>query len=73
MPPLEIFGLFTAVLMLALYALESRGRIFILLFGFSCLLGAVYLFLQGAWPYGLVELAWTAVASWRWWNARPPG
>lgn len=73
MPPLEIFGLVTAVLMLTFYGLESRGRVFILLFALSCTLGAVYLFLQGAWPYGLVELAWTAVAGWRWWKVRNPG
>jgi hypothetical protein len=26
----------------------------------------VYGFLQGAWPFGLIEVIWAAVAVWRW-------
>jgi len=29
-------------------------------------LGAVYGFLQGAWPFGIVETVWALVAARRW-------
>ncbi len=29
---------------------------------------AAYGFLQGAWPFGVVELVWSAVALRRWWS-----
>ena len=32
--------------------------------------GSAYGFLQGAWPFGLVELAWTAVAFNKWLKLR---
>src|ERR1700692_1006203 len=31
---------------------------------------AAYGFLQGAWPFGLVEAIWSAVALRRWWAAK---
>ena len=33
----------------------------------SCALGSAYGFLQGAWPFGLVEAIWACVALRRWW------
>jgi hypothetical protein len=56
--------------MLICYALESRSAWFILGFAFSCVLGSAYGFLQGAWPFGLVEGVWTIVAARRWWLVR---
>ena len=37
-------------------------------FGFAvaCALGSIYGFLQGAWPFGLVEAVWALVALRRW-------
>ena len=32
----------------------------------ACALGSVYGFLQGAWPFGLVEAVWAVVALRRW-------
>jgi hypothetical protein len=32
----------------------------------ACVLGSVYGFLQGAWPFGIVEAVWAAVALQRW-------
>jgi hypothetical protein len=52
--------------MLVCYALESRSHWFVLLFAVSCALGSVYGFLQGAWPFGLIEAIWSAVAVRRW-------
>jgi hypothetical protein len=56
--------------MLVTYALENRSTWFILAFGFACVLGSLYGFLQGAWPFGLVEGVWSVVAVRRWWLAR---
>jgi hypothetical protein len=55
--------------MLVTYALESRSRWFILAFAGACVLGSIYGFLQGAWPFGLVEGVWSVVAARRWWLA----
>jgi hypothetical protein len=52
--------------MLVCYALEQRSTWFILAFAGSCALGSLYEFLQGAWPFGLVEAIWAMVALRRW-------
>jgi hypothetical protein len=70
MTPLTIFGLFSVTAMLVCYALEKRSPWFILAFAVSCLSGSAYGFLQGAWPFGAVELVWAGVALRRWWSAR---
>jgi hypothetical protein len=70
MDKLTLFGLFAVSAMLATYALEKRSTWFILAFAGSCLLGSAYGFLQGAWPFGLVEGIWALVAARRWWKAR---
>jgi hypothetical protein len=63
---LTIFGLFAVTAMLVTYALEARSRWFILAFAAACVMGSIYGFLQGAWPFGLVEAVWSAVAVRRW-------
>ncbi len=70
MSPLTLFGLFAVSAMLICYALEARSAWFTLAFAFSCVMGSAYGFLQGAWPFGLVEAVWTIVAARRWWLAR---
>jgi hypothetical protein len=69
MDNLTLFGLFAVTAMLVTYALERRSPGFILAFAGSCVLGSVYGFLQGAWPFGLVEAVWSLVAARRWWLA----
>ena len=59
------FGVLALTFMLAMYALERRGRIFILAFAFGCLLSSLYGFLAGAWPFGVVEAVWCVVAAQR--------
>lgn len=66
MDRLSLFGLAAVALMLICYALENRSRWFILAFSGSCLLASAYGFLQGAWPFGLVEAIWSLVALRRW-------
>ena len=63
---LSLFGLFAVTAMLVCYAFESRSRWFILGFAASCALGSAYGFLQGAWPFGVVEAVWALVALQRW-------
>jgi len=66
---LTLFGLFAVTMMLVCYALEDRSPWFILAFAGSCALGSIYGFLQGAWPFGLVEAVWSLVATRRWWRS----
>ena len=68
MDTLTAFGLFAVIAMLVTYALEERHRRFILAFAGSCALASIYGFLQGAWPFGLVEAIWALVAVRRWWR-----
>jgi hypothetical protein len=58
-----VYGVCALSFMMTMYALESRGRRFILLFALGCLLSSAYGFLSGAWPFGVVELIWSGVAS----------
>lgn len=66
MDSLTIFGLFAVTAMLVFYALEDRDPRFTLGFAGACALGSAYGFLQGAWPFGVVEAIWAAVAVRRW-------
>jgi hypothetical protein len=62
MDSLTLFGLVAVTAMLPFYALEDRSPWFILAFAGACALASVYGFLQGAWPFGVVEGIWSAVA-----------
>ncbi len=66
MEPLSAFGLFAVTAMLLCYALEDRSPWYILGFAGACALGSIYGFLQGAWPFGVVEAIWMLVALRRW-------
>ena len=66
MDRLTLFGLFAVTAMLVCYALEDRSHWLVLGFAFACALGSIYGFLQGAWPFGLVEAIWAGVALRRW-------
>ena len=63
---LNAFGLVAVAATLVFYALEERSPAFVLAFAGGCLASSLYGFLQGAWPFGLVEIAWTIVAVRRW-------
>jgi len=67
---LTLFGLFAVGAMLICYALEDRSHWFITAFALACLLASLYGFLQGAWPFGLIELIWSLVAMRRWMSVR---
>ena len=72
MDGLTAFSLLAVSLMLVTYALEARSAWFTLAFAGACTLGSSYGFLQGAWPFGLVEAVWTLVAFAKW-RARVSG
>jgi hypothetical protein len=67
-PVLTAFGAAAVTFMMLMYALERRGRVFVLAFGFGCLASSAYGFLAGTWPFGVVELIWAAVAFHRYGN-----
>jgi hypothetical protein len=73
MNSLTLFGLAAVTTMLVTYALEKRSHWFVLAFSGSCVLASIYGFLQGAWPFGLVEAVWSGVALRRWWLERRAG
>lgn len=66
MDPLSLFGLAAVTAMLIFYALEDRSPWYILAFAGACALGSAYGFLQGAWPFGVIEAIWAGVAVYRW-------
>jgi hypothetical protein len=72
MDALTTFGLVAVTLMLVTYALEARSHWYVLAFAAACGLGSAYGFLQGAWPFGVVEAIWATVALRRWLRARIP-
>ena len=67
-----LYGVIALTFMMTMYALESRGRGFILAFALGCALSSSYGFLSGAWPFGAVEAVWTLIALRRYWTTRPP-
>ena len=66
MDALTLFGLATLTAMLIFYALEDRSHWYILAFAGACTMASIYGFLQGTWPFGVVEAIWTVVAVHRW-------
>jgi hypothetical protein len=70
MNPLNLFGLLAVTAMLVFYALEKHSLWFVFAFAIACAMGSVYGFLQGAWPFGVVEAVWAVVALRRWRLAR---
>jgi hypothetical protein len=68
---LTAFGAAAVTFMMLMYALERRGRGFILAFGCGCLLSSAYGFLAGTWPFGVVEVIWAAIAFDRYRTTQP--
>lgn len=62
MTAVTVYGVCAVSFMMAMYALEHRGRRFVLAFVLGCLLSSAYGFLSGAWPFGVVEFVWSGIA-----------
>ena len=73
MAGLTIFGLISVSAMVLFYALEARARWYTLAFAGACVCGSIYGFLQGAWPFGAVEIVWAGIAARRWWKKGKSG
>jgi hypothetical protein len=67
---LTAFGLIAVGFTALCYALEGRAPIWTLGFAAGSAFSSVYGFLQGAWPFGVVEIVWTVVALRKWWLLR---
>ena len=63
---LTLYGLVSVGLMLVFYSAEDRSSWFVLGFAGACLMASSYGFLQGAWPFGVVEAIWSIIALRRW-------
>ena len=59
---LTVFGACVVTFMMVMYALEARGRGFVLAFAVRCALSSTYGFLASTWPFGVVEAIWSLVA-----------
>jgi hypothetical protein len=59
---LTIYGVAALTFMMLMYALEGRGRGFVVAFALGCALSSSYGFLSGSWPFGAVEAVWTVLA-----------
>ena len=70
MDALTALGLFAVSAMLVCYAFDARSAWWTLGFALACVLGSAYGFMQGAWPFGLIEGIWALVAGRRWWLRR---
>lgn len=68
---LELYGFAAVTAMMLFYALEAKGRVYILAFSAACLAAAVYASLIAAWPFAVVETIWAAVAVRRWQRTVP--
>ena len=73
MSPVTVYGVCAVTFMMVMYALERRGRGFILAFAAGCLLSSAYGFLSGAWPFGVVEAVWAVIAVRRYLTTPAPG
>jgi hypothetical protein len=69
---ITLYGVCALTFMMLMYALERRGRGFVLAFALGCVLSSIYGFLSGAWPFGIVEAVWSFIALRRYvTNERP--
>lgn len=59
---LTAYGVVALTFMMTMYALERRGRLFVLAFALGCGLSSAYGFLSGTWPFGVVEAVWAIIA-----------
>jgi len=67
---LTAFGALSVACMMLCYALEDRAPGYTLGFAAACVAASAYGWLAGAWPFGVVEAIWAAVALRKWWLRR---
>jgi hypothetical protein len=57
-----LYGVCAVTFMMTMYALEHRDPRYVLAFAAGCVLSSGYGFWSGAWPFGVCELIWAAIA-----------
>jgi hypothetical protein len=67
---ITIYGVAALTFMMLMYSLEQRGARFVFGFAVGCALSSAYGFLSGAWPFGVVEIIWCAIALGRFARAK---
>lgn len=73
MDGLTIFGFCSVAAMLLFYAFEDESLWLVLGFAISCVLLAVYGFLQGSWMIATAGAIWSLIALKRWQKRRLAG
>ncbi len=68
---ITVLGIVALSFMMVMYALERRGRVFVLGFAIGCALSSAYGFVSGAWPFGVVEAVWCLIALRRYTRQSP--
>ena len=63
---LLIYGSIAVATMLLMYSLEDRAGIYVLGFAAACAASSIYGWLAAAYPFGVLEAVWAAVAFKRW-------
>ena len=63
---LTLFGLSAVSASLICYVMEARSPWWTLGFAAANFASAAYGFLQGAWPFGIIEIVWGLAALARW-------
>ena len=67
---ITLYGVCAVTFMMVMYALERRGARYVLGFSLGCVASSLYGWLSGAWPFGVVELIWAAIAFRRYLHER---
>ena len=57
-----MYGVTVLTFMMVMYALERRGKRFVIAFALGCALSSAYGFASGAWPFGVIEAIWCVIA-----------
>ena len=67
---LTVYGVTVLTFMMVMYALERRHKVFVVAFALGCALSSIYGFASGAWPFGVIEAVWCAIAVHRYFRRR---
>jgi len=63
---LDLWGFGSVGAMATAYALEARGRSWVLVFALASLSASAYAVVIESWPFALVEGVWSLIAFRRW-------
>jgi hypothetical protein len=67
MDVLMVFGFMGSIVTLLCWMHQAQSRTWVLSFAVCLAAMAVYAFLQGAWPLGIIESVWSIATVRKWW------